>query len=286
MDNKLERLLKQDNCYFIHYASDGFYNDSSPAPKISCILIFNDKTTEKFRFCPVDYLKENSKEEAERLCLNRFKQIVESKPNICFIHWNMNSDGFGFKAISARAKELGVELPQISNENLFDLSSCVTDIAGKRLTLKQVLWFNDLLDNEFLEGKIEAEYLNYSRYEEIFESVNLKTAALSMIVEEIKHNTLKTEKLHTEQGNGLSKEKRREQVLKVTQAREQIFKDIAEHNRRILRKREETIERYSEEQEEGFVFLIQNILCYHYSQVGLGTISKPYTTLIMPNFLL
>lgn len=149
-----------------------------------------------------------------------------------------------------------------------------------------MLWFNDLLDNEFLEGKIEAEYLNYSRYEEIFESVNLKTAALSMIVEEIKHNTLKTEKLHTEQGNGLSKEKRREQVLKVTQAREQIFKDIAEHNRRILRKREETIERYSEEQEEGFVFLIQNILCYHYSQVGLGTISKPYTTLIMPNFLL
>lgn len=254
MDNKLEQFLNSSDCYFIHYASDGFYNGSSPAPKISCIVIFNDKTTEKFRFCPVDYLKENSKEEAERLCLNRFKQIVESKPNICFIHWNMNSDGFGFKAISARAKELGVELPQISTENLFDLSSCVTDIAGKRLTLKQVLWFNNLLDSEFLEGKTEAEYLNYGRYEEIFESVNLKTAALSMIVEEIKHNTLKTEKPYIGQSNGLSKEERREQALKVAQAREQTFKDIAEHNRRILRKREESIERYSEEQEEGFVF--------------------------------
>lgn len=254
MNSKLEQFLNSNDCYFIHYASDGFYNGSSPAPKISCIVIFNDKTTEKFRFCPVDYLKGNSKEEAERLCLNRFKQIIESKPNICFIHWNMNSDGFGFKAISARAKELGVELPQISTENLFDLSSYVTDIAGKRLTLKQVLWFNNLLDSEFLEGKTEAEYLNYGRYEEIFESVNLKTAALSMIVEEIKHNTLKTEKPYTGQSNGLSKEERREQALKVAQAREQTFKDIAEHNRRILRKREEAIERYSEEQEEGFVF--------------------------------
>lgn len=89
MDNKLEQLLKQDNCYFIHYASDGFYNGSSPAPKISCIVIFNDKTTEKFHFCPVDYLKENPQEEAERLWFNRFKQIIESRPNICFIHWNM-----------------------------------------------------------------------------------------------------------------------------------------------------------------------------------------------------
>ncbi|OLA95026.1 MAG: hypothetical protein BHW64_00810 [Candidatus Melainabacteria bacterium LEY3_CP_29_8] len=75
-----------------------------------------------------------------------------------------------------------------------------------------------------------------------------------MIVEEIKHNTLKTEKPYTGQGSSLSKEERREQALKVAQAREQTFKDIAEHNRRILRKREEAIERYSEEQEEGFVF--------------------------------
>ncbi len=254
MDTKLEQFLNCNDYYFIHYASDGFYNGSSPAPKISCIVIFNDKTTEKFRFCTVVYLKKNSKEDAESLCLKRFKQIIESKPNICFIHWNMDSDGFGFKAISARAKELGIEFPKISNERLFDLSSYVTDIAGKRLTLKQVLWFNNLLDDEFLEGKTEAEYLNYGRYEEIFESVNLKTAALSMIVEEIKHNTLKTEKPFANHNDGLTKEEKREQALKVAQMREQTFKDIAEHNRRILRKREETIERYSEEQEEGFVF--------------------------------
>lgn len=131
MDKTLEKFLEKDNCFFIHYASGGFYNGSSPAPKISCIVIFNDKTTEKFRFCPVDYLKGNSKEEAERLCLKRFKQIIESKPNICFIHWNMDSDGFGFKAISAIAKELGIEFPKISNERLFDLSSLLQILQGK-----------------------------------------------------------------------------------------------------------------------------------------------------------
>lgn len=253
MDKKLQDLLNKNNCFFIHYASDGFYNGLSPAPQISCIVIFNDKTTEKFRFCPVDYLKDNSKEEAERLCLNRFKQVIESKSNICFIHWNMNSDGFGFKAISARAKDLGVELPQISNENLFDLSSYVTYITEKKLSLKQVLWFNSLLDREFLDGKTEAEYSKLGKYEEIFESVNLKTAALSMIVEEIKHNTLKTEKPFAGQDNGLTKEERREQALKVAQMREQTFKDIAEHNRRILQKREDDFENRSEKQ-EGFLF--------------------------------
>ena len=42
MDNRLENLLKNKNCYFIHYASDGFYNGMTPAPRISCIGIFNN----------------------------------------------------------------------------------------------------------------------------------------------------------------------------------------------------------------------------------------------------
>ena len=33
MDNKLKDFLNRNNCFFIHYASDGFYNGSSPAPK-------------------------------------------------------------------------------------------------------------------------------------------------------------------------------------------------------------------------------------------------------------
>ena len=46
MDNKLQELLNKDDCYFIHYASNGFYNGSSPAPNVSCIVIFNQKNWE------------------------------------------------------------------------------------------------------------------------------------------------------------------------------------------------------------------------------------------------
>ena len=43
MDKKLEQLINNENTYFIHYASNGFYNDSSPAPKVSCIVLYNLK---------------------------------------------------------------------------------------------------------------------------------------------------------------------------------------------------------------------------------------------------
>ena len=43
MDKKLEQLINNENTYFIHYASNGFYNGSSPAPKVSCIIIYNLK---------------------------------------------------------------------------------------------------------------------------------------------------------------------------------------------------------------------------------------------------
>ena len=252
MDNKLEQFLNNDNCYFIHYGSDGFYNGSSPAPKVSCIVIYNNKNNDKIRFCPSDYLKgNNSTEQAETLCIEKFKQLLINNPDICFIHWNMQADGFGFKAISARAKELGVELPTVNSARLFDLSSYVAYLSGKRLTIKQVLWFNSLLDNEFLDGKTEAEYSNLGKYEEIYESINLKVVGLSMLVGEIKNGTLKTEKPFAEPNDGLTKEERREQALKIAAVREQMLKDIVNHNKRMHRIREDAYEQQLMEQEES-----------------------------------
>ena len=50
MDNKLKDFINREDCYFIHYASNGFYNGSSPAPKVSCIILYNlknDKSASK-----------------------------------------------------------------------------------------------------------------------------------------------------------------------------------------------------------------------------------------------
>lgn len=250
MDNKLQELLNKDDCYFIHYASNGFYNGSSPAPKISCIVIFNQKNKQGYRFTLKDHLQGHSKEEAERLSLENFKLLFDRYPNVSFIHWNMTAKGFGFKAIQHRAKELGVELPAIPDENLFDLSSYVSFIAEKKLSIKQILWFNSLLyGDDFLDGKIEAEYFDKGKYEEIYNSIELKVKGFAEIVDLIRDNKLKTEPPY-QNNDGLTKEERHREAVKRSQVREQMFQDIMEHNRRVMEHNERTMEEAEPEYEE------------------------------------
>lgn len=250
MDNKLQELLNKDDCYFIHYASNGFYNGSSPAPKISCIVIFNQKNKQGYRFTLKDHLQGHSKEEAERLSLENFKLLFDRYPNVSFIHWNMSANGFGFKAIQARAKELGVELPTISEDNLFDLSSYVAYIAEKKLSIKQILWFNSLLyDDDFLDGKTEAEYFDKGKYEEICNSIELKVNGFAEIVDLIKNDKLKTEPPY-ENNDGLAKEERHREAVKRSQMREQMLQDIMEHNRRVMEHNERIMEEAEPEYEE------------------------------------
>ena len=236
MDNKLQNLLNRDDCYFIHYASNGFYNGSGSAPKISCILIYNPKNDKGYRFDIADNLEGNSKEQAEKLTLENFKSVFTKIPNVSFVHWNMTAKGFGFKAIQARAKEFGVELPTIPEENLFDLSSYIAYIAGKNLSVKQILWFNSLLyGNDFLDGKTEAEYFGKGKYEEIYNSVELKVKGFAVIVNLIKDNKLKTEP-PCQNNDGLTPEERRREAVKRSQMREQMLQDIMEHNKRVMEK--------------------------------------------------
>ncbi len=257
MDNKLENLLKNNNCYFIHYASDGFYNGLSPAPRISCISIFKDQMQSRINFSIDNFKQTQSIEDAEKMLLYDFKSFLELKPDICFVHWNMNGKGFGFSAIWARAKELGIELPEIKEENLFDLSSYIAYLSEKILSIKQILWFNSLLDRQYLDGKDEALYFSQRKFSEISASVSLKVVGLYYIVEELKKGTLKTEKVFAEPNDGLTKEERRQQALKLAETRDKMINDIYEHNKRIQKHNEEIldkIEQAESESDEGVLF--------------------------------
>lgn len=244
MDSKLENLLKNKNCFFIHYASDGFYYGMTPAPRISCISIFKDHMQTRVNFSIDKFYQSHSVEESEKMLLYDFKSFIELKDNIQFIHWNMGADGFGFKAIWARAKELGIELPEIPQENMFDLSSYVAYISEKRLSIKQILWFNSLLDRQYLDGKDEALYFSQHKFKEISASVSLKVVGLSYIVEAIKDGTLKTEKVFAEPNDGLTKEERRARALERDAAREEMLRDIVNHNKKILQRKEQAYEEY------------------------------------------
>ena len=233
MDNKLQDFINREDCYFIHYASNGFYSGSSPAPKISCIVIYNLKNDKGYRFNIADHLEGNSKEQAERLMLENFKLVFTKIPNVSFIHWNMTAEGFGFKAIQARAKELGVDILMPDNEHLFDLSSYVAYIAEKKLSIKQILWFNSLLiGDDYLDGKVEAEYFDKGLFDKIYYSVDLKVRGFADVVKLIQENKLKIEAPY-QYNDGLTKEERRQQALKLAETREKMINDIYEHNRKV-----------------------------------------------------
>lgn len=232
MDNRLKEFLNRDNCYFIHYASDGFYAGNGSASKISCIMVMNPKKQIVRMYSLRDYIQDYSKSEAERLSLEDFKRLLDENPR--FIHWNMTADGFGFKAIRVRANELGVELPDIPDENLFDLSSYVAYVAGKKLSIKQVLWFNSLLrGNDYLDGKTEAEYFDEGRYDEICNSIILKVNGFVKTVNLIKDDELRTEPPY-QNNDGLTREERHQEAIKRSQMREQMLQEIMEHNRRVM----------------------------------------------------
>ena len=145
----------------------------------------------------------------------------------------MAAEGFGFKAIQARAKELGVDIPMPDSEHLFDLSSYVSYIAEKKLSIKQILWFNSLLiGDDYLDGKVEAEYFDKGLFDKIYNSVDLKVCGFADIVKLIQENKLKTEAPY-QYNDGLTNEERRQQALKLAETREKMINDIYEHNRKV-----------------------------------------------------
>lgn len=246
MDSKLQQFIEKDNCYFIHYANDGFYSGTCPAPRISCIVLYNLKTDKCVKFSIADHLDNDFTNVglAEEEIFSDLYVFLKEHPNISFIHWNMQANGFGFKAIQARADKLGFDFPIPDNDHLFDLSSYVAYVAEKKLSIKQVLWFNSLLiGDDYLDGKTEAEYFNKGKFKEIFYSVDLKVRGFADVVKLIQEDKLKSEPPY-QINDGLTKEERRQQALKIAAAREEMLRDMVNHNKRILNKKEKAFDDY------------------------------------------
>lgn len=131
-----------------------------------------------------------------------------------------------------------------NNEHLFDLSSYVTYIAEKKLSIKQILWFNSLLiGDDYLDGKVEAEYFDKGLFEKIYNSVDLKVRGFADVAKLIQENKLKTEPPY-ENNDGLTKEERHREAIKRSQMREQMLRDIMEHNKRVMEEPEIIYEDY------------------------------------------
>ena len=251
MENKLKNFLLNDNCYLIHYACDGFYTGYGSAPRVYGIVV-NDFKENRLKEVYLDHFSKNDLHFAEIETLKNFAEFIGKKPYL--IHWNMNSDGFGFKALYARCRELGIEIEELNEENKFDLASYVEFIAGKKLSIKQILMMNYCLYENFLDGKKEVEAFNNRNYNAVIKSLEDKVLGLSDVVDNILNNKLKTE-FPTRPDDGLTKEERRDLALKIAESRERMISDIEEHNRKVLEHNERVMEKSdAPTQEEGLLF--------------------------------
>ena len=70
------------------------------------------------------------------------------------------------------------------------------------------------MDECFLDGKTEAEYFKKEKFDDILASVHSKVVGLSCIVEEIKKDSLITEKSSATQ-HDLTKEDKRKLALEI-----------------------------------------------------------------------
>lgn len=185
--NALSELKKIDsnriNYVIIHYTCEDFKIGQT----ISSIAVrqFNDGQTESFsidktaqvlRIDPTD-IKENI-ENIEKRMLQDFYSYVNQHRSKNWIHWNMSSDNFGFKALEHRYKVLDGEPIIIEDSKKINLSHLFIELYDKgyakhpRLENLMSMNFMNPLDmfpgfNKETDVTDEIDLLHQERYKEI-----------------------------------------------------------------------------------------------------------------------
>ena len=144
-------MTKEFKAYSIHYSCDGFYDGGAVAPTICCIAMYNIKTDRLITFSIDRGLKLGlSLIQSEEKLLRDFVDFCKQRRNLFFAHWNMNSLQYGFKAITARCENFGINmfnineclnfnLDEVSKYNLLDTFDCISYNSSSVLSGKQEL---------------------------------------------------------------------------------------------------------------------------------------------------
>ena len=81
-----------------------------------------------------------------------------------------------------------------------------------------------------------------------YRSVDLKVCGFADVIKLIQENKLKSEPPYLI-NDGLIKEERRQQALKIAVAREKMLQDMVNHNKKLLKRQEEAYEEFIENYE-------------------------------------
>ncbi len=202
------RLKAEGIVIVIHYSSESFYDIKDGAsPRITSIAVANLETaqTESFSIHQMaernGYLRDTDKleqhyGELEKLMLDNFYRYVADHRNHKWLHWNMRDINYGFQAIAHRYTVLKGDPIEVPENKLIDLARVLKGLYGSNYVphrrLTQLVKLNALGNEDFLEGKQEADAFDNKEYVRLHQSTLRKVSILAYIVEYASTGTLKT----------------------------------------------------------------------------------------------
>ena len=151
----LSALLKNNTTLAIHYACLSFTSENSTkTPNVIAISIRNVKTgsnrifsllhsAEKLHRDPT--LDLNCIEEFEKHMLRSFFRYIKKFPEHDWLHWNMNSDTYGFYALEHRAQTLNITPTVIKDNHKYNLVGILCGIYGDKFSPHKLHTENDII---------------------------------------------------------------------------------------------------------------------------------------------
>lgn len=173
----------EDDYYFIHYAVD-FHNSN----RIAAIAIRHLSSEGEIINFSIDTMAEElnlpitnkNLDKIESSMLIKYFKFIEKHIHSKFIHWNMSSDEYGFKAIEKRAKKLKIDtkITSISENQCINLSHCFKMIYGenyiKNPKFYNLLKLNNIHPHDLLNGKQEAKEIKNQNFKAVTLSCDRK----------------------------------------------------------------------------------------------------------------
>jgi len=186
----------------IHYGCENF-NDVTDRPvAVSAIGVaeITDPSGERASqvFSIANSVAGEDSVQRERDMMRRFFEFAKSRPDACWVHWNMNNATYGFGPLLARYRYIMEEdaPPVFANDRLYDLDSIVGGRYGDTFVrhpkLRSLCSLNGYFMPGFKDGKDEAKAFAEGNFGLCERSVGEKAHLLASILADFKSGALQT----------------------------------------------------------------------------------------------
>lgn len=194
----------------VHYACESFYGKTSPirvcAISVMNVQSGNSSVMSVHRYCldhnivnPAELLQDADEyKKAETWLLEEFFDYAKKQGDAGrWLHWNMNSESFGFAHLEQRYKQLTVNEPyHISAPNRLDLDDALGKIYGQNymcdMKMLNIVKQNALSKQNFKTGSEEAFAFSAADWKLIHDSTHEKIAHILAIARLASSHNLKT----------------------------------------------------------------------------------------------